>query len=68
MSAKTITFDGVEVLLFTGHDGKLVIQIDTGDSKHIADNGQPVVRVNMNDARLWEGFNDGDESYGDQYP
>ncbi len=64
--AKILRAHKHSVRIFKGHDGKVVIQIDTPhDPPHIAENGQPVCRVRINDARIWEGFEDGTEEYGD---
>ena len=56
---------GVEITVCRSDiDGKTVVFIDTSEID-MADNGQPVLRVRMNDARIWEGFSDGSEMYGD---
>ena len=52
------------VEIFPGEDGKPVVVIDTTNCRE-ANNGQPVLRVRVNDARIWEGFADGSEEYGD---
>ena len=65
-----LVFNGYEVQIFTSElDGKTVIQIDGPDESEgsdlMSEHGQPVLRVNLNDARLWEGYKDGHEETGD---
>jgi hypothetical protein len=57
--------EGVQVVIYKGEDGVMVVQIGTPDDRLMADNGMPTLRVRMNDARIWEGFKDGTEVYGD---
>lgn len=65
--SETIEFNGYEVQVFTSElDSKTVIQIDgPNDDRLMSKHGQPVLRVNLNDARLWEGYQDGHEETGD---
>lgn len=64
--SETVEFDGVSVKVFKGYDGKVVVQIDTPKDKHIAPNEVPVLRVNMNDSRLWQGYDNGSQRFGQQ--
>lgn len=60
------TWCGYELSCWKDVEGKPVFQLNTPTSLvDMAPNGQPVCRVNMNDARLWEGFADGSEEYGE---
>lgn len=59
--------ENLEVSVFRSNfDGKLTVEIYTGDIAEAdqSENGIPILRINLNEATLWEGFNDGSESYG----
>lgn len=50
-----VTLDGLEVELFRGQDGKLVVAIDSGDlaakDQH-PDNGVPNIRIWINEQKI----------------
>lgn len=58
----TLTFE----VYISDMDGKAVLQIDTEDGFPQAHNGLPILRINLNDGRCWEGLADGSEEYGEQ--
>lgn len=59
--ASRIEYLGVEVTIFRGIDDKLVVEIDTAgvaDSDSSDDQDVPLMRVYVNEGKVWEGPED----------
>ena len=54
----------LHIYTFIGVDGKVVVQIETVPPFPLAMNEQPLLRVNINDGRVFEGFKDGHAEFG----
>lgn len=64
----SLVFDGLEVNVYRGEDGKLVVDLLGPEDDDCLDDGQPDIRVWMNEALIYRSGETGDDLAGGHFP
>ena len=67
-SRKVVEVDGLEVEVYRGEDGKLVVSVTGPGDEDLNDQGSPDIRVWINEALIYEDGVVGDDLSGGEWP